>query len=63
VGWVVVVAGLATALIGLVGMERARAVIDWWLQQGTGVIRATGVVLVALGGFVAHVCTPVRRAA
>jgi uncharacterized membrane protein len=63
VGSVIVVAGLATALTGQVGMERARRVIDWWLQQDAGVIRFTGVVLVALGGFVAQACVPVRRTA
>jgi hypothetical protein len=63
VGYVIVVAGLATALTGLVGIERARTIIDWWLQQGAGIIRLTSVVLVALGGFVAYACVPVRRAA
>lgn len=63
VGYVIVVAGLATALTGLVGIERARTIIDWWLQQGAGIIRLTSVVLVALGGFVVYACVPVRRAA
>jgi hypothetical protein len=62
-GYVIVVAGLATALTGLVSIERARTIIDWWLQQGVGMIRVTAVVLVALGGFVAYACLPVRRAA
>jgi hypothetical protein len=61
-GYVIVVAGLATALIGLVGMERARTIIDWWLQRGVGIVRVTSVVLVALGCFVAYACLPVRRA-
>ena len=60
VGYVIVVAGLATALTGLVGIERARTIIDWWLQQGAGIIRLTSVVLVALGGFVVYACVPVR---
>ena len=61
-GYVILVAGIATALTGLVGIERARASIDWWLQQGSGVIRATSVLLLALGCFVAYACAPVRRA-
>jgi hypothetical protein len=60
VGYVIVAAGLATALTGLVGIERARTIIDWWLQQGAGIIRLTSVVLVALGGFVVYACVPVR---
>ena len=61
VGYVIVVAGLATALTGLVGMERARTIIGWWLEQGAGIIRVTSVVLVALGGFVVYACVPLGR--
>ena len=57
------IAGLTTAVTGLVGMERARTIIDWWLQQGVTVFRATSLLLVAIGGFVAYACAPVRRAA
>lgn len=60
VGYVIVVAGLATALTGLVGMERARTIIGWWLDQGAGLIRVTSVVLVAFGGFVVYACVPLR---
>jgi hypothetical protein len=63
VGYVIVVAGLATALTGLVGMERARTIIGWWLDQGAVIIRVTSVVLVAFGGFVVYACIPLRRAA
>lgn len=62
-GAIVVIAGLTTAVTGLVGMERARTIIDWWLQQGVTVFRATTLLLVAIGGFVAYACAPVRRAA
>jgi uncharacterized membrane protein YidH (DUF202 family) len=62
-GYFIVIAGIATALMGLAGMERARAIIEWWLQQGSGVVRLTGVVVLALGGFVAYACAPARRAA
>ena len=60
-GSIIVIAGIATALTGLVGMERARAVIEWWLQRGSGVIRGTSLMLVALGSFVAYACAPARR--
>jgi hypothetical protein len=62
-GFIVVLAGITTAIIGLVGIERARAMIDWWLQQGPAVIRLTGVPIMVLGGFVAYACAPARRAA
>ena len=62
-GCVILVAGLTTALTGLVAIERARAIIDWWSQQGSGVVRLTGVLVLTLGGFVAYACAPARRAA
>ena len=63
VGYFVLIAGITTALIGLVAMERARAMIDWWLLQGTGLVRLTGVLVLALGSFLAYACAPARRAA
>ena len=41
----------------------ARGAIEWWLQQGSSVLRLTGVLVLALGGFVAYACAPIRRAA
>ena len=62
-GYLILLAGIATALTGLVAIERARAVIEWWLQQGYGVVRLTGVVVLAVGTFVAYACVSARRAA
>ncbi len=62
-GYLILVAGITTALTGLVAIERARAIIEWWLQQGSGVVRLTGVLALALGSFVAYACAPARRAA
>jgi hypothetical protein len=62
-GCLILIAGIATALTGLVAMERARALIEWWSRQGSGVFRLTGVLVLALGGFVAYACAPARRAA
>jgi hypothetical protein len=62
-GYLTLSAGIATALIGLVAMERARAMIEWWLQLGSGVVRLTGVLVLALGAFIAYACAPARRAA
>ena len=61
-GYVIVIAGITTALTGLLGIGRARALIEWWWQQGSGVIRLTGVLVLALGSFVAYACAPTRRA-
>ena len=35
-----------------VAMERARALIAWWLEQGPGVVRLAGALVLAIGGFV-----------
>jgi hypothetical protein len=61
-GYLILIAGITTALTGLAALERARAIIDWLLQQGSGVVRLTGVVVLALGGLVAWACSA-RRAA
>ena len=62
-GYVILIAGIMTALTGLLAIGRARDIIDWWLQRGLGVVRLTGVLVLALGGFVAYACAPARRAA
>ena len=60
-GYVVLIAGVLTALVGLVDMERARALIAWWMQQGSGAVRLTGILVLALGSFIAWACAPERR--
>jgi len=60
-GYFILVAGIVTAAAGLVAMERARAIIEWYLQQGSGVVRLGGVSALALGGFIAYACAPARR--
>jgi hypothetical protein len=62
-GCLILILGITTALTGLVAIGRARGAIEWWLQQGSGVFRLTGVLILALGGFVAYACAPTRRAA
>jgi len=62
-GYLILIAGITTALMGLVAMERADAIIEWWLRQESGVVRLTGIPLLALGGFVAYACAPARCAA
>lgn len=60
-GVLVLIAGISTAVTGLLAIERARAFIEEWLQLGAGVIRLTSVLLLVLGGFVAYACAPTRR--
>lgn len=57
-GAVIVIAGITTALMPVLGIGRARAIIEWWWQQGSGVVRLTGLPVLALGGFVAYACAP-----
>jgi hypothetical protein len=60
-GYIILVLGITTGLTGLVAIERARVTIEWWLQQGPGLVRLTSVFILALGGFVAYACAPGRR--
>jgi hypothetical protein len=50
--------GIATPFVGA---ESAPGFIEWWSQQGSGLVRLTGVLLLAFGGFVAYACAPARR--
>ena len=59
-GVVIVIAGIGTALTGLLNIEGARSMVEWWLHQPSGLVRLTGVVLAALGGFIAWALAPVR---
>ena len=61
-GYIILVAGIATALAGLLAIERVHAIIDGWVQQGSWLVRLSAVPVVALGGFVAYACAPARRA-
>lgn len=60
-GYVILIAAIATALTGAAAIDRARTVIEWWVQQGSVIVGLTGVLVMALGGFVAYACAPARR--
>jgi hypothetical protein len=60
-GYIILILGITTALTGLVAIGRAQGAIEWWLQQGSGVFRLTGVLVLALGGFVTYACAPTRH--
>lgn len=61
-GYLILIAGITTALMGLVAIEHARTIIEWWLQQGSIVVRLTGVLVLIFGGFIAYACAPTRHA-
>lgn len=62
---VVALIPLAVALGALatpfLGVERARATIEWWSSQGSGFVRLSALPVLALGVFVAYACAPARR--
>ena len=59
-GAVALVAGLATPLVGV---ERARAIVDWEATHGTALIRVGAGLVLAVGGFIAFAVAPGRRPA
>ncbi len=62
-GYIILIAGIATGLMGVLAIGRARAFVEWWAQQGPGVSRLTFLLVFAVGAFIAYVCRQTRRAA
>jgi hypothetical protein len=58
-GAIVLVAGLGTPFIGV---DHAKAMLDWWTAQRPVFIRLSGGLPIAIGAFIAYVVVP-RRAA
>lgn len=54
-GVVIVVGGLVTPLIGV---ERARAIVAWWSDQGTALLRIWAAIALAFGSFLAYAVAP-----
>jgi Thiamine pyrophosphate enzyme, N-terminal TPP binding domain len=54
----VVIAGVLTSFFGV---ERSRAVLDWWSSQGLSFMRVWASVAVAFGLFIVYVVTSPRR--
>ena len=54
-------AGLATMQIGLDVFDRTHAVIEWWMRQGDGMVRLTGVGILVPSGFVVWSCAAAGR--
>jgi hypothetical protein len=62
VAFIPLLAGLGALATPLVGVERARAILQWWSQLGPGYVRLSALSLLLLGGFIAYACAPARRA-
>ena len=60
VGIFIVIAGLVTPFFGV---ERSRAMFDWWSTQGSFFTRAWPIAAVGFGLFIAYATSPRRSAA
>ncbi|OAI42453.1 hypothetical protein AYO41_04290 [Verrucomicrobia bacterium SCGC AG-212-E04] len=60
VGVIILVAGLVTPLVG---SDRARATLDWWVKQGSVITRVLAGIGIAIGAFTIFAFTTRRRAA
>ena len=54
-GVVIVVAGVVTPLVGV---DRARAIVEWWTGQGSAFMRLWAGMALMLGLFLAYAVTP-----
>lgn len=59
-GVLIVIAGLATPFVGV---DRLRAVVDWWSALGPIYMRAWAALAVALGLFIVYAVSPKGRSA
>ena len=57
-GFVIIVAGLITPFFGV---DRVRAILDWWSGQGAAFMRVWAGLAVAFGAFVVYAVVPRRR--
>lgn len=58
-GVMTVIAGVATLFVGA---ERARAILEWWLSQGSVFLRLGAGLALVLGSFITYALIPRRRA-
>jgi uncharacterized membrane protein YidH (DUF202 family) len=59
-GVLIIIAGVATPLFGI---ERSRAMFDWWSSQGAFFTRAWAIVAIAFGLFVVYAVSTPRQSA
>jgi hypothetical protein len=60
IGIIAIVAGVATPMLGI---ERTRAILDWWPAQSPVVMRLGPALVLALGAFIACTVAPRRSTA
>ena len=58
-GAFILLAGIITPFLGV---ERARAIADWWFAQGTAFIRSWAALAVIFGLFISYAVAPRRQA-
>jgi hypothetical protein len=63
VAFIPLLAGLGALATPFVGVERARATLEWWTRLGPGYLRLSAIPLLVLGGVIAYACAPARRTA
>ena len=51
-GILIILFGIATPFIGV---EKSRAMFEWWASQGSSLARAWPVIAIGLGGYIAYV--------
>jgi len=59
-GYISLVCGLATGLAGLIAIDSAHTLIEWWVQQGVGIMRLTSGLQVLIGAIVVYACDPLH---
>ena len=59
-GTFIIVAGIITPFLGI---ERARAIFDWWSAQGAAFLRSWAALPVIFGLFIIYAVAPRRQAA
>jgi uncharacterized membrane protein len=59
-GALIIIAGVITPFLGI---ERSRAMFDWWSSQGAGFTRAWAIAAIAFGLFIVYAVTSHRRSA
>lgn len=57
-GAITVIAGIITPFLGV---ARVQAIANWVALQGSGLLRLTAVVALAIGGLLAYTCAPPPR--
>ena len=57
------IAAAFRVVFGLVGVERARGIVAWWVGQGNAFMRIWALIAVIFGLFVIYAVIPRRRSA